>query len=230
VSDTEERLAPDVTPTTDRRGQSAAERREARNRRDRERRAREKAGGTRRGPGRPKGSKNRTSTPAKNRSLEGPIRETLYAIGGVWGTTEAFRDHPEPTCGEVLQDQAGAIAKTLNAVAQDDPSVYLWLDRMMTGGGWGAVVFAVLPVAQAFAGNHVIPAIQRRAGARMAGPWEPEEPSPAVEVMPAWEPEPTSAPESEPDLPASGADTEPGPEQPNEPAPPSDFRPDRETR
>lgn len=163
MSDVESDLTPDATPNTDRRGTPKKRRKLSNKPSAVAARRRRREGATK---------------PAKDRkrSLEAPLREMLYAIGGVWGTTEAFRDHPEPTCGEVLQDQAGAIAKALNVVAQDDPSVYLWLDRMMTGGGWGSVAFAVLPVAQAFAGNHVIPAIQRRAGARMVGPWEEVEP------------------------------------------------------
>ena len=223
MSDTEERLAHDVTPTTDRRGQSSKERREARNRKDRERRAAAKSP-AKRGPGRPRGSRNKT--PPRNKSLEAPLREMLFAIGGVWGTTEAFRDHADPTCGEVLQDQAPDIARALNAVAQDDPSVYLWLDRMMTGGGWGAVAFAVLPVAQAFAGNHVLPAIQRRASARMGGAIEPPEDSPEwgtyddglAKAAPVESPEPADLGEPPP--------TNDGPPEP--PTPPTgDPRPER---
>lgn len=219
MSEVEERLAPDVTPTTDRRGQSSKERREDRNRKDRERRAAAKSGTTtRRGPGRPRGSKNKT--PPRNRSLEAPLREMLFAIGGVWGTTEAFRDHTDPTCGEVLQDQSGQIAKALNAVAQDDPNVYLWLDRMMTGGGWGAVAFAVLPVAQAFAGNHVIPAIQRRTLARMGGEWDDQEPSPPPIDLPGDAKSDDDAPH------ATGTPTDDGPPEP--PTPPTgDIRPER---
>lgn len=95
-------------------------------------------------------------------SLEGPIREMLKAIGTVWHATEASRDHAPPTCGGVLLQQAGPIAKSLNAVAMDDPSVYRWLSSLvLMGGGWGAVAFAVLPVAQNVVGRHVVPAIER---------------------------------------------------------------------
>jgi hypothetical protein len=99
---------------------------------------------------------------SKPDSLEQPIKQMLVTIGGVWHITEASRQHPDPTCASVLVQQAPAIAKTLNAVAMDDESVYRWLSAMMTGGGWGAVAFATLPVVQAIVGAHVVPAIERR--------------------------------------------------------------------
>jgi hypothetical protein len=96
-------------------------------------------------------------------SLEAPIREMLRGIGTVWHATEASRDHAPPTCGSVMVQQAPAIAKSLNAVAMDDPSVYRWLSSLvLMGGGWGAVAFATLPVVQAVVGRHVIPAIENR--------------------------------------------------------------------
>lgn len=101
----------------------------------------------------------------------------LKAIGAVWHATEASRDHAPPTCGAVLLQQAPAIAKSLNAVAMDDPSVYRWLSSLvMMGGGWGAVAFAVLPVAQNVVGRHVIPAIERaRYRGQVATEFEPGE-------------------------------------------------------
>lgn len=119
-------------------------------------------------PDKPTDGRRRAPAPGKRgrgkkpETLEGPIREMLKAIGTVWHVTEASRDHAPPTCGGVLLQQAPAIAKSLNAVAMDDPSVYKWLHSItMMGGGWGAVAFAVLPVAQNVAGRHVIPAIER---------------------------------------------------------------------
>jgi len=117
----------------------------------------------------PKAGATKAPTPPKRRgrpkkpdSLEQPIKLMLATIGGVWSSTEASRGHPDPTCGAVLVAQSAAIAKTLNAVAMEDESVYRWLSAMMTGGGWGAVAFATLPVVQAVVASHVVPAIERR--------------------------------------------------------------------
>lgn len=111
---------------------------------------------------RPKAPTPRRRKSGKPDSLEPQIREMLKVIGTVWHATEAARDHAPPTCGAVLTQQAPAIAKALNAVAADDPSVHRWLSSIvLMGGGWGAVAFAVLPVAQNVAGRHVIPAIER---------------------------------------------------------------------
>lgn len=98
-------------------------------------------------------------------SLEAPLREMLQTVGTVWNLAETAREHPSPSCGAILTEQAASIAAGLNAVALDDPTVYKWLDAMMTGGGWGSVVLATWPVAQAVLSYHVVPAVAaRRAG------------------------------------------------------------------
>lgn len=90
--------------------------------------------------------------------------------GTFWHSVELqrYENHPDPTCGAILIDQAPAIAAALNAVAQDDESVYRWLSAMMTGGGWGAVAFAMLPVAQAVVATHALPALQSASERRRA--------------------------------------------------------------
>lgn len=118
-------------------------------------------------PGEPAPDKRKAPAPRrrgkKQETLEPQIREMLKAIGAVWHATEASRDHAAPTCGAVMVQQAPAIAKSLNAVAMDDPSVYRWLHSLtMMGGGWGAVAFATLPIVQSVVGRHVIPAIENR--------------------------------------------------------------------
>ncbi len=91
----------------------------------------------------------------------------LETVGNVWHLSEATRGHEPlsedyPTCGSVLVEQADDIATNLNLLAQTDPNVYRWLDRMMAGGGWGGVVLATWPVAQAVLQSHVMPAVTRR--------------------------------------------------------------------
>lgn len=125
-------------------------------------------------------------------SLEAPLRSMLETVGGVWHMSEATRGgHVEltpdlPTCGAVLVAQAPDIARALNLQAQADPNVYRWLDRMMTGGGWGSVVLATWPVAQAVLSAHVMAALERRrAEAQMAAEGEaewPERPAPTTEL------------------------------------------------
>jgi len=141
----------------------------------------------------PKPGAHKAPEPPKRRrskkpdSLEAPIKLMLQTVGGVWSGTEASRGHTDPTCGAVLMAQAPAIAKTLNAVAMDDESVYRWLSAMLTGGGWGAVAFATLPVVQAVVASHVVPAIERRrllAASEPEGPEEgPEEWQPPNEIV-----------------------------------------------
>lgn len=130
-----------------------------------------------------------SSTPKRTRrkrgappSLKAPLRAMLETVGGVWHMSELTRGHEPlaedfPTCGQVLVAQADDIATNLNALAQTDPNVYRWLDRMMTGGGWGGVVLACWPVAQAVLQSHVMPAISRSREELPEGeegePWSP---------------------------------------------------------
>lgn len=228
MSDPEQVLTKDAPPTTDRRSQAAKDRRNAR---ERAKRA-EANGGKSRKPGRPKGSgSTRRASGGGNRNLTGPLRETLIVVGGVWGSTESMRGHVEPTCGEVLIDQAPAIAEALNAVAQDDESVYLWLDRMLTGGGWGSVAFAVLPVVQAIGQAHIVPAIQRRSLARLDGTWPEEEPSPVpIDVPDAYDPDADVTPPADLSGPPNvqhGPDFDDTAKDPGDPGPSNDPRPER---
>lgn len=119
-------------------------------------------------------------------SLESTLRVELETVAMLWATAEASRDeaikeatgierHPDKTCGEVLLSQAPKIANALHVLSQEDDRVYRWLSMTTAGGGWGGVVFATLPVAQAIMFAHVMPAAQRRAEARRAAEWpEPE--------------------------------------------------------
>jgi hypothetical protein len=127
----------------------------------------------------------RTRTPSnKPPSLRAPVKAMLETVGSVWHMSELTRGHVPldenyPTCGSVLLAQADLIATNLNTLAQADPTVYKWLDRMMSGGGWGGVVLATWPVAQAVLAAHVMPRLQR------------EEPEPE-EASQTWPPEPNA--------------------------------------
>lgn len=122
---------------------------------------------------------------SRSKSLAGPLKDSIEALALIWGAAEGVRGtHPEPTCGEVLYDQAGPLARALDQVAQTNETVYRWLSGGMDVGGWGAVAIAVLPVAQAFGANHVVPAIARRREA-MANAWPADEGEPEP-----WQPAP----------------------------------------
>jgi hypothetical protein len=115
-------------------------------------------------------------------SLRAPVKAMLETVGSVWHMSELTRGHVPldenyPTCGSVLLAQADLIATNLNTLAQADPTVYKWLDRMMSGGGWGGVVLATWPVAQAVLAAHVMPRFVREEGEPIEeGPqqWPPE--------------------------------------------------------
>lgn len=128
----------------------------------------------------------------------------FQTVGGFWHSVELqrYENHPDPTCGAILVEQSPAIAKALWNVAQDDESVYRWLSMMMSGGGWGAVAFAVLPVANAVISTHAMPALQsaaeRRRRRAISRPEpvvfpesveaEPENPGPYSEPEETWRP------------------------------------------
>lgn len=131
--------------------------------------------------------KRRTSTrtrgpSTKPPSLRAPIEAMLNTVGTVWDMSERTRGHvvldeDYPTCGSVLLACSNQIATNLNTLAQADPNVYKWLDRMMTGGGWGGVVLSTWPVAQAVLAAHVMPRLERRSQAEPepdeAEQWQP---------------------------------------------------------
>lgn len=121
----------------------------------------------RRSPKKRRTTKRRSpSASTKPPSLRVPIKTMLETIAQVWHLQELMRGHlpldeDHPTCGSVLLEQADQIATNLNTLAQTDPNVYRWLDRMMTGGGWGGVVLATWPVGAAILTAHVMPRLQR---------------------------------------------------------------------
>jgi len=119
-------------------------------------------------------------------SLRMPIKAMLETVGQVWHMSELTRGHVQldenyPTCGSVLLACSDSIATNLNTLAQTDPNVYRWLDRMMAGGGWGGVVLATWPVAQAVLAAHVMPRFERvepepiESEGNTVQPWPPEQ-------------------------------------------------------
>jgi hypothetical protein len=118
-----------------------------------------------RGPGRPKGSPNRSTTSKSGTVLsETTIREGLMMIGRVWAVRESIdKDHPQdPNCGEIFMTQVPDIASSLFQLSRTNKTVKRWLESMMTGGGWAGVAFAVYPVAIAIRDNHMMPALRAR--------------------------------------------------------------------
>jgi len=111
-------------------------------------------------------------------SLAAPFQAFLEMGASIW----MIRD---PECGGVLQEQAGAIADGMNVWAQSDPKVYRVMSRWLEGGGAGALIIAVWPVAAQLADHHVAPAIERireRRAERELETWEEptaEAPAPA---------------------------------------------------
>lgn len=119
-------------------------------------------------------------------SLESTLKVELETVAMMWMASEHARDlalesagvgarHGEKTCGEILHDQAGQIANALHVLSQDDARVYRFLSMASAGGGWGGVVFATLPVAQAMMFSHVLPSIQRRQQAVREASWPEDE-------------------------------------------------------
>lgn len=121
------------------------------------------------------------ATSTKPPSLRAPIKAMLETVGQVWHMSELTRGHVPldenyPTCGSVLLACSDNIATNLNTLAQTDPSVYRWLDRLMTTGGWGGVALAAFPVAQAVLAAHVMSRFERRLEEGTepeAEPWSP---------------------------------------------------------
>jgi hypothetical protein len=122
-------------------------------------------------------------------SLYGATKAMIDTVGQVWHMSEATRGHVQldedyPTCGSVLLAQSQSIAQNLNTLAQSDPNVYKWLDRMLHGGGWGGVVLATWPVAQAILAAHVMPGIAKRREGMIEETVEPEGPQPWASEQP----------------------------------------------
>lgn len=132
-----------------------------------------------------KGTARPRAASTKPPSLRAPIKAMLETVGTVWDASELLRGHAPlsedyATCGSVLFAQADSIATNLNGLAQQDPTVYRWLDRMMTTGGWGGVALAAWPVAAAVLQAHVMPRMARRGETveEQAGEqWPPEQAS-----------------------------------------------------
>jgi hypothetical protein len=56
--------------------------------------------------------------------------------------------------GFAIVNGAEDLAKALNNVAKDNPSVYKTLERMLTGSAWGAVIVATGAIVLPIAANH----------------------------------------------------------------------------
>lgn len=167
-----------------------------RNRAAHERRKRKQQGaGAELPPDSAPGSQQQAPATSSGGSLAGALRAEILFFGSMVSAID-------PICGGALVKQAGPIAASLAEQAANDPAVMRWLTRMSAVGGWGGVAIACLPVAQALAMHHVIPAAQRRReraaqvlapdeyddGGQDAGGFEPPAPVPNGQAPPLANP------------------------------------------
>jgi hypothetical protein len=77
--------------------------------------------------------------PGRKKNLAGPVEDGLTTLGGVLAFVR-------PITGLALIDRADKIAEALNDIAKDNDALYRFLERMTTGGKWGALATASFPV------------------------------------------------------------------------------------
>lgn len=135
----------------------------------------------RRGPGRPPGAKNRTSSsgprpeaPEARRILPDNmprakgkknyatgIEGSLLIIGKLVG------DIVNPVDGQIISEHAKPIAEGWQTLAWENPAVAKVLDSLTSGGAWGAALMPTASLAIAVAANH---GALTRFGSIFAGP------------------------------------------------------------
>lgn len=100
-----------------------------------------------------KSTRKRSSTakakPSGARSLERPLREIVEQIGGMLSIVEPFD-------GAVVSHNATRLAKALDGIAKDNPSVHRALSALTASGGWGGVMIAVGSIGLPIAAHHGI--------------------------------------------------------------------------
>jgi hypothetical protein len=103
--------------------------------------------------GRPKGSVSKTASPTgKKINIEKEVTDMLTMIGTGVG---AFNE----TDGIAIISGAPRFAKAVSKKADQDPKVKAALERMLTGTGWGEVIFAAGMMLFPIAVNHnLVPA------------------------------------------------------------------------
>lgn len=77
--------------------------------------------------------------PGRRKSLKEPVADGLTTLGGVLAFVR-------PITGLAMIDRADKIAEALNDIAKDNDALYRFLERMTTGGKWGALATASFPV------------------------------------------------------------------------------------
>lgn len=127
-------------------------------------------GGTRRrGPGRPPGPSKTTTKVVPNVIPEKELRDALIQNLSFMGLAVSMFDTPcnqykaddpeHTTCTEAVMGNAESIADALVEASKKNPAIRRVLNMMVTGGVFGQVVFAFMPVIVTVARNH-IPALQ----------------------------------------------------------------------
>jgi hypothetical protein len=97
------------------------------------------------------------SRPAKP-SMEPRVRVLLSMAGTAWVAVD-------DVCGGAFMAQVPDLAEAIGLWAKQDAKLYRWLDGMTSASGPLAVAVAAMPVAQAVAMHHILPAIERRRAA-----------------------------------------------------------------
>ena len=94
-------------------------------------------------------------------SIEPRMRVLLTVMGTAWKAADE-------TCGGAFLEAAPELAKSINLWAMQDAKLYAWIEGVTAASGPVAVMAALMPVAQAVAYHHLVPAIQRRREAQEA--------------------------------------------------------------
>lgn len=77
--------------------------------------------------------------PARKKNLTEPVADGITTLGAVLSFVR-------PITGLALIDRADTIAESLNDIAKDNDRLYRFLEKMTTGGKWGALATASFPV------------------------------------------------------------------------------------
>lgn len=127
-----------------------------------------------RGPGRPKGSTNKSSGSMSVNAIEKAIADQFTMIGVA---VTAFNEYD----GTVILQGTPRLAKSIGSLCEKNPKVRKNIERMLTGGSYGEVLLAGAFIAVPIMANHglmpeSVQAMYGRAIPEKPDPVEPREP------------------------------------------------------